>query len=182
MAHPRKLIRKAVVALLVDAGTAAESRVSSSRAAAFKANELPAIAVYIEEDPVDADSVQTAPRELKHDPEVIVECYVRHSDAYSVDDAMDDLAEQVEAVFDENRYLNGTVGESALVKTERGRADPPTEPLIGIVRLTYAVTYRKDVGAGVANDDFKTVDAKYTPTGGVSDTPVIAVQFTVQET
>lgn len=180
MAHPRKLIRKAVVALLVGANTAAESRVFPTRVPPIRKTELPAIAVYTEDEETDQDSMTTAPRELKRDVDMSIELFVANSDGYSIDDAMDDLAEQVEAAMNGNRYLSGTASESVLAATESGVAEGSADPLIGISKLTYRVTYRSDTATGVANDDFLRVDAKYQVVGGVSDTHVDEDTFSVR--
>lgn len=180
MAHPRKLIRKAVVALLVNANTAAAARVFPTRVPPIRKTELPAIAVYTEDEETDQDSMTTAPRELKRDVVVAVELYVVHSDSYTVDDATDDLAEQVENAMNGNRYLSGTAGECVLVSTETGIADGSADPIVGIAKLSYRATYRSDTAAGIANDDFLRADAKYQVVGGVSDTPVDEDTFSVR--
>lgn len=182
MAHPRKLLRQAVAALLAGASTAAAARVYATRVAPVRKDQLPAIAVYTEDEEVDPDTFQTAPRELKRDVDLVIEGYVAHSAAVPVDDAMDNLAEQIEAAMDGDRWLDGTAGESVLARTETGIADPNSDPLIGVVRLTYTVTYRTSPTAPTLTNDFNTVDVKTTPQGGVTDTAPLEDTFTVEET
>lgn len=105
MAHQRKLIRKSVVALLVSGGTAAGARVKSTRVEPHKKSQLPAIAVYTLKEPVDPASKDTAPRELTRDLKLEVVGWVGVTDPDTVDDAMDDLAEQIEAAMEANRWL-----------------------------------------------------------------------------
>lgn len=181
MAHPRKLIRQAVVALLTDA-TDAGARVKGTRVEPQKKSQHPALSVYTLSEQVDQDSTETAPRELKRDVKVEIAGWVIHTDALPVDDAMDDLAEQIEAAMDGDRYLNGTAGESVLVGTEMQvlEADGHSDPLVGIVTLTYSVTYRTSPAAPAGLDDFLSVDAKHRIVGAVEANQVDD-QFVVQE-
>lgn len=181
MAHPRKLIRHAVVALLIAANTAAGSRVLGTRVEPHKKTKLPALSVYTLNDPVDEDdSTET---EEAHELELEIAGWVAHTDAVPADDAMDDIAEQIEAVMAANPYLNGKASEVRFVGTvtsvveEDGRSDP----LVGIVVLTYAVTYRTDLTALSALEDFLRVSADHQIVGGVSDTAPTSDEFTVQE-
>lgn len=163
MAHPRKVIRHAVVTLLTGA-TAAGTRVHSTRIEPIKKTLLPAIAVYALGEPVRPDSDGTAPREITRDVKVEIAGWVAHSDALSVDDAMDDLAEQIEAAMDVDPYLGGAAGDSILENTEMEVANDG-ERLIGIVALTYSVTYRTTPAEPADPDDFLTADVT-TQVGG----------------
>jgi len=272
MAHQRKLIRKAVAAMLIAANTAAAARVSSTRVDPIAGvTELPTLSVYSLSEEVDKElSDDSAPRELTRMLKLEIAGWVQHRDSYSADDAMDDLAEQVEAVMDVNwlvpaalaisavdhttgqftiaahglatgdRLLgvsvvgggvlpagfalggrepyaivvdpntiklasssaaalagtalaftdNGTlplqllvarVADSILESTvmEVAEDDGKSDPLVGIVLLTYSVTYRTSP-AEVDYGDFNTVDAKYPPTDGVADTVPLEDTFNVQ--
>ncbi|MGN6105198.1 MAG: hypothetical protein ACTHU0_08845, partial [Kofleriaceae bacterium] len=118
MAHPRKLIRHAVVAQLVGA-TAAGARVQATRVEPLRKGKLPTISVYTLHEPIDQDaSAATNPRELTRTVKVEIAGWVAHSDALPVDDAMDDLAEQIEAAMDADPYLGGKAGDSILEETE----------------------------------------------------------------
>lgn len=181
MAHPRKLIRQAVVALLTGA-TAAGARVYGTRVDPLK-KTLPAISVYTLTEEIDQDATAgTAPRELVRNVQLEIVGFVAHTDAVSVDDAMDDLAEQIEAAMDVDPYLGVLAGDSMLLQTamevveDNGRSDP----LVGVVTLTYDVTFRTQPGAVTATDDFLRVGAKHRIVGAVDD---IAAQdaFVVQE-
>lgn len=184
MAHPRKLIRQAVVALLVDANTAAEARVLGTRVEPHKKSQLPAISVYTLREPIDQDaSAGTAPHEIVRDLKLEVVGWVAHTDALPVDDAMDDLAEQIEAAMDADPYLGVLAGDTVLEDTvmqvleDDGRSDP----LIGIVTLTYSVTYRTSPAAPSDLDDFLSVDAAHRMVGAVEANQARDV-FVVQET
>lgn len=184
MAHPRKLIRHAVVALLVSANTAAGARVSGTRVEPHKKSGLPAISVYTLREPIDQErSEGTAPRELTRDVKVEIVGWVAHSDELPVDDAMDDLAEEIEAAMDADPFIGGEAGDSVLEETvmqvleDDGRSDP----LIGIVTLTYSVTYRTSPAAPADLHDFRSVDAKHRIVGAVEGNQA-RDEFVVQET
>lgn len=180
MAHQRKLVRQAVVALLTNA-TSAGARVFDTRRAPHKRSLLPAIVVYTLREPDVVESGE-APRELERVVRAEIAGYVADTEAVPLGDAMDDLAEQIEAVMDANRYLGGAAAESVLestemmVPTEDDRSDPP----VGIVVLTYAVTYRTEPTVGPL-DDFITVHTDHEVVSAVTDTPPASDRFTVQE-
>lgn len=181
MAHPRKLIRHAVAALLVDAATYAGARVKPTRVEPHKKSGLPALGVYTLTDPVnDDDSSQT---EEAHELELEVVGWVAHSDEYPVDDAMDDLAEQVEAAMNADPFLGGAASEVSFKGTtmEVVEDDGRSDPVVGIVVLTYAVKYRADLAAGEAVDDFLRVTADHRMVGAVEANQA-SDKFVVQET
>lgn len=183
MAHPRKLIRQGFVALLVRANTAAGVRVVGTRVEPHKKAQLPAISVYTLRESVDQDaSTGAAPRELTRAVKVEIVGWVAHSDTLPVDDAMDDLAEQIEAAVDADPYLGSEAADSILEETtmqvleDDGRSDP----LIGIVTLTYSVTYRTSPAAPSSLEDFRRVKADHKIVGAV-DTNAAHDEFVVQE-
>lgn len=184
MAHPRTELRQAVIALLVNANTAAGARVEDTRVDPIGNAKLPLITVYTLSEPVDvAASAQAAPRELKRDVQIEIAGFVAHSDAVPVATAMDNLAAQIEAAMDADPYLSGKAGDSMLedteleVRAENGRSDP----LIGIVTLTYSATYRTQPGAVTATDDLLRVKATHKIVDAV-DENAANDEFVVQET
>jgi hypothetical protein len=185
MAHQRKLIRQAVVALLTSANTDAGTRVKSTRVDPHKRTQLPAIGVYTLDETTDSQSAGFAPIELTRHLQLEITAWVEHSDEVPLDDSMDDIAEQIENAMASDYYLSGTVADQMLESTmmqvveDDGRSDP----LIGIVVLTYAITYRTyplEVGAE-PSDAFVTVDVKQPLVGGVPTTVPAEDKFTVQE-
>lgn len=183
VAHPRKLIRQAVVARLANA-TAAGTRVVGTRVEPHKRTQLPALSVYALREPIDQEAAATTwPRELVRTAKVEIVGWVAHSDAIPVDDAMDDLAEQIEAAIDTDPFLGGKAAAMVLEETvmqvleDDGRSDP----LIGIVTLTYAVTYMTSPAAAAALDDFITVAADHRVVGAVVANEAHDT-FVVQET
>lgn len=185
MAHPRKLLRQAVVALLVSANTAASARVYDSRVDPLKnRGKLPAISVYALSEDIDQEaSANTAPRELTREAAVEVALFVGGVDEVAVVDAIDDLAEQVEAAMDADPYIGGKASDSMLAGTviEVLEVNGGSDPLVGIAVLTYAVTYYSQPGIGTATDDFLSVKADHRIVGAVEENQA-SDEFVVQET
>lgn len=169
MAHQRKLIRQAVVQLLANAATAAGSRVMGTRVDAHKRSELPAISVYTLSEASEPNA--TAPREITRDVQIEIAGWVAHSEATPADDAMDDLAEEIEAAMDGDRFLGALAADSLLVSTEMQiRAEEgKSSPLVGLVTLTYSVTYRTAPAAPALPDDFLAVKATHQIVGAAAN-------------
>lgn len=183
MAHQRKLIRHAVVDLLIAANTAAGARVLATRIDPIRKTGLPALSVYTLREDVDPDSNTTAPVELKRYTSLEVSGWVAHSDDIPVDDAMDNLAEAIENAMSNDPTFGGAAEDSFLESTEMQvmAEDGRSDPLVGNVVLTYQVTYRTSPPVPGTLDDFLTVNATEKVTGGVADTPPAIDTFTVQE-
>ena len=94
-------------------------------------------------------------------------------------DAVDDLTEQVEAVMDANRFLDGEAGDTVLEDTEIQVHDDRGDPLIAVATLTYVVTYRTTPGV-TATDDFLVADTT-TQIGGAGDDNTARDQVNVRE-
>lgn len=155
--HQRQVIRHVVRALLFG-NTAADERVVASRMLPYRKNELPAISVYTVEETVDKESASTAPREYTRDLKLEIAGWV--APGPNVDDDMDALALEIETLVELDPYFGGAVGDSILESTAlaiRGEGDQ----LMGLVTLTYAVTYRTLAPeAPTLVDDFLRVDSK----------------------
>lgn len=146
--------------------TAAGTRVFPSRLAPLRMSQLPALSVYVDDESVDTQaSASTAPRELARSAQVAIECAV--SATANVDDALDDLAYEVETAMHADPGLDGTAGDAILLSTALGLTNEGDRPL-GVVRLVYQVTYYTFAPEPGTLDDLKTVDAKWTSTGGAS--------------
>jgi hypothetical protein len=192
MAHQRKNIRDAVRALLLGK-TSAGTRVFKTRLVPFRRLTLPAIAVYARSEPVDPESKNTAPRELRRELKLVLEAMVAEGSTVAgevvkgtdgtpngdgspdLDDALDQLALEIERAMDADPTLGiDAVDTSILADSQldvitevEGRAiDPP----VGLLTLTYAVTYFTSApdAADVVLDDLATVDTK-TNVGGAQD-------------
>jgi len=175
MAHPRKLIRQAAKALL-SGTTAAGARVEASRTNPIKHTQLPSIGIYTESDTVDWEHEGI---EEKHDLELKIAGWVVNTSAVPGDDAMDDLAEQIESAMASDRFLGGAAGGQGVLLqgTETTiLADGGADPLIGRVVLTYAATYFQIPGATVPTDEFLRTNAT-TQIAGAGDDNTVDDQF-----
>lgn len=180
MAHPRKVIRDAVVTRLLGV-TSAGTRVSSTRVDPYRETELPAISIYTPREPVDPESSSTSPRELTRTVSVEIAASVAHSDALPLADAADAIAEQIEAAMDADPYLGGVASDSILEGTELSIPNASADPLVGLIVLTYVVTYQTQPGAITATDDFLQAGVT-TQIVGAGSNNVIEDLFEVQET
>lgn len=175
--HPRQIIRDAVVATLVGQ-TAAGAKVKSTRKIPTRKSELPSISVYSEDEKVDRASQTTAPRELDRETEVRIAGWVGFGD--DVDDRMDDLALEIETAMHADPYLGGAAGDSFLIETQT-TVDPEGDTPMGLIVLTYAVTYYTLAPpAPTIVDDFRVADAT-TKIGGAGDDNTVRDEIVVQE-
>jgi len=155
--HQRKVIRKAVAAAIVAGETAADERVYPTQKLLYAMRNLPAIAVYSLTEKSTLDN--TAPRELTRIASVAIESIVEAGE--NVDDAMDDLAEQIEAAMDTDPYFSGSCFQSHLSETEM-TSEPDGDRQIGVMVMTYEISYRTDAYVSPAVcDDFKRAEAVY---------------------
>jgi hypothetical protein len=165
MAHPRKEIRHAVRDLLAAAATAAGDHVTATRIFPYRKGDLPAISVYTLEETIDEESAESAPRELLRSIDLEVAGFVHAGSA--VDDAMDDLAEQIEAAMDADPTFGGKAADSFLRSTTMGLTGDG-DTIAGMVTLTYDVTYRTTPADPVEDvDEFLTADVVHNPGGNV---------------
>lgn len=135
MSDIRKQIRSAVTTRLRDAATAAADRVFPTRAISLDLPGLPALAVYTARESISLFG--EAPREYKRQLEVVVECFCTADQAS--DDAVDDLATQVEAAMAGFEYAEDK--RALLTGVEGPIVDAEGAQPIGSVRLTYTVDY-----------------------------------------
>lgn len=180
MAHQRQVIRAAVLALLLNA-TAAEARVHATRVLPYQASQvLPVIAIYTPDEDVDDDSWSTAPLELTRNLSLIIEGWV--SPGENADNAMDDLAKEIEDAMDSDLYLGGAIAKRKLVKTETEVLEESDRQL-GWFAMTYEVTYRTlapEPPADGEMDDFNTAGTAYNQGGEQAPADEASDEITVQ--
>lgn len=150
MAHPRKVIRQAVRDALIGA-TLAGANVFSSRGLPFAASQLPAISVYTLSDAGAEGNVRTAPRMRRQTVRLAIDLAVSMPAGGAVDDALDDLAEQVEAIMDADPQLDGSASDSILESSELGIIETGGRPMGG-AQLIYLVEYVQRVADGTLDD------------------------------
>lgn len=178
MAHQGKLIEQGLVAQLVAANTVAAARVHRDRVDPFKKGDLPAIALYFTDEEVDRDASDgTAPRRLQRDGDVEFQLFVSGTDAEVISDAMWDFQEQVENALNADPYIAGAAGDLVFRKSSREivEANGHSDPLVGVVTVTYAVTfqtYPAQTGS-TATDDFLRANTEYRPVGTTAENEAV---------
>lgn len=183
MAHPRQLIRYAIRAALLAADTAAEDRIYKTRVLPLRRTQLPAISIYTLEESVAGDSAQTAPRELTRTAPVVIEAWIANQAGIDLDDAMDDLALEIETAMHADPYLGDTAGDSILADTVLEVIEQGDRKL-GLVSLTYDVTYRTlapEAPSLDELDDFLSMQATHNLGGDVHEDDQAIDLFAVQE-
>lgn len=165
MSATRKAIRHAITDVLLG-NTDAGANVFPSRILPVWATELPYIAVYTRDET--AEIFNESPRELKRVVSVAIEIGGRADE--SLDDVLDDLAQQVERIMSENQTLGDVASNVLLTRTDIALADEGQQKHGGCV-MTYEVTYYTlDVSEGVEGPGvpdanvltpFETADTQY---------------------
>lgn len=134
MTHPRAEIRDHVVALL----STTDLPVVPSRVYPIQRTELPAICVYTLNEISEQESL-TPPRMMR-DLQLAIDLYATGADG-APDDALDALAETIEALMAADIRLGGRAFNSFLAETSIG-FDGAGEQARGLARLRYTVRYR----------------------------------------
>ena len=168
MAHQRTLIRRAAVAALVG-NTAAEERVYPTRKVPYRGKELPVIAVYTDDE--ESQDADRAPRELDRNVDLSVEAWVATSGdpEPNVDDAMDDIALEIEAALHADLHLGNLLDDPGLELTGTSTDLVTVGDLeIGLVVLTFNARYNTLAPQPAADDtlaDFRELDQDYSLAG-----------------
>lgn len=139
MAHPRELIRKQAVIMLLG-NTLAGTKVFASRVEPFISRsweqELPAIVVYTMDE--SAEIYSAAPREYLRKVELVVEIHAAGTE--TLDDTLDTIARQVEMVLMADDTLGDTVNDLQYTRTRMVLRDEG-ETLIGGCRISFDAQY-----------------------------------------
>lgn len=134
--HARKAIRDAAVQLLTGLATT-DSRVHATRLYPLEPAGLPALCIYTLNEESGFDTLP--PRKHLRRLELAVEIVVQVNDG--LDDALDQIALEVETKLGINYTLNGTAKDCELQSTKiavRGEGEKQT----GSAVLTFGITYR----------------------------------------
>lgn len=143
MAHKRKEIRAEWKARLMDA-TDCDERVFDSRLAPITLdmlqNEGPALLIYVRDEHIAASdySITGQNGTAKRHIEVTVEIVAKGSS--TVDDVLDDIASQVEAVIEDFQMQVAPAAEIRLTETEIDVSDAFESP-VGSCSMTYGFDY-----------------------------------------
>lgn len=149
-------IRRKFVELLTDRTDVAE-RVFQNRARQLWPEELPAILVYSRNENI--TEFESAPRSVQRELRMAVEIVAKADEA--VDDQLDAIAEQVEAIIQADDTLGGTVSDCLISDVEMGVAGEG-ETVFGSAILTFRVVYFREVVAQPDElGDLETVNIQY---------------------
>ncbi len=160
----RKLIRKKVAELLKGKTDVGDGVFPNASVPPWH-SELPVILVYPRTET--SSEYATAPKELERDLDLVIEIVATGPEENlelespgqnkSLEDILDDIAEQIEQILSADDSLGGTADESILTNTELEFDSAGGSP-VGSCRLTYAVTYftmsPRDTSKQDVNDTF----------------------------
>lgn len=163
MSHERTLIRKAAKAALLGQ-TAAASRVFVSRMGPAKTDELPALYLYANDEDVEENSANSAPRELFRKVMLSIECWQSAAgiDPEQLEDSFDDIALQIETAMDFDPTLADTASWEWISSTVSGISNDGNRPM-GCIKLTYSCPYRtfqRTAARDAALPALSTIDVK----------------------
>lgn len=164
----RKIIRKKIAEILTDA-TDAGARVFPNASIPPWSEELPCILVYQKNEPVREFSA--APRELERSLNIEIEIVAQGPEVNvdmqtpagikTLEDILDDIAEQVEQALAADETLGGVCSDSILNDTNFEFDSAGTGP-IGSAILNYTVTYyTMSPRSSNIEDDFSTAGIEY---------------------
>ena len=134
MAHQRKTIRDRVITVLTGLSTTG-SNVFNSRIYPNEESKLPLLNVFTLSETVELDSVKSTIREM----ELVVEGFASANS--NIENTLDNIATEVEEALGSDTDLNGTCLSHNITNTEITLYNEGSKP-IGVVRLTFSVTYR----------------------------------------
>lgn len=167
----RKLIRKKIAEILKGKTDAGDS-VFPNASIPPSHKELPVILIYPRSE--SASEYAIAPRELERDLDLTIEIIATGPEVNeelvtpgknkTLEDILDDIAEQVECEMSADDSLGGTADDSRLQNTELEYDATGGSP-IGSCRLTYGVTYftmsPRDTSKQNVTDTFKSSKVEY---------------------
>lgn len=131
-------MRREIRAYVVDALQMVAPKVHNGRGYSQNAEKLPFIAVYIDREAVERNTVVHRMREAQLHVE-----YYCDAGAEAVEDVLDEKAEEIETVLLYDPHLGGMASElditgvESVVLTDDGSDRP-----LGIIRLNFVVRYR----------------------------------------
>ena len=136
MAHPRKIIRDAVVQALTGLA-ATTTHVHATRTQPLEAEQLPALCIYTLDETSELDAL--SPRKMMRQLTLIVEAVAQVND--TIDDALDQICLEVETQLGTNFTLGGLVKDCRLASTKiavRGQGEKDT----GSAVMSFDILYR----------------------------------------
>tara|TARA_R110000772_G_scaffold179249_1_gene290648 strand:- start:353 stop:796 length:444 start_codon:yes stop_codon:yes gene_type:complete len=140
MAHIRQQIRDRVIADVTGLATTG-ANVYDSKLYTFTQGELPALAVYTQNETSEISTIAPAVT-LDRELEVIIECYAEAN--ANIENTLDTIASEVENSLGTDLNLNNLAITQFLSSTDIDFTSEGEKPL-GICKLTYNVRYMNNV-------------------------------------
>lgn len=137
MSHIRQQIREAIELKLTGL-TTTEDRVYKNRVNPLDKANLPCLVITSVRDVSLGPISHDVPRTIQHDASINITAYVKALD--NLDDALDDICEQVEIAMSTDRKLSGLVFSVDLQATDINFNSDGDQPH-GIAQLEYSVRY-----------------------------------------
>ena len=160
--HQRKLIRQEIVDLLTAGVALVSGRVYKSRVRPVWPEELPCIVVYSRNET--AEIRTAAPREYSRLARIDVEIMARMDD--DLDDALDDICEQVESVLFANESILNSTANLTITDTDISLTNEGDNQH-GSAIITVEALYYQDAPADLSGDfdDLATIGVRYDQDG-----------------
>jgi len=141
--HPRKAIRDKAVEMLTNKVYFDDAivKVFKTRFLPLFPAELPAIGVYILDEP--ADDEETAPREYKRTPQLMIDICLKKNHVENSDDVIDYIAKQIEDLFFIDNIMGGLVDDLKLQNTKISPKIDGKDLYMGAT-IIFEIEYRTD--------------------------------------
>jgi hypothetical protein len=157
--HKRTLIGDAIVKTLKNK-TIAKQNVAYSYTPKPSMENMPIVLVYAVSEQI--EELSQAPRELRRNLFMSIECIADGSDDAEMTVRLDTLADQVEQLLSEDDTLNCTVDDIILNSIEFQFEGDDSETPIGSCRMAYLVKYREFMPREQVNvDSFDSINANW---------------------
>ena len=143
MAHLRQQIRERV-ATTVTGLTTTGARVYQSRVYPMADANLPGLLVYSTSESSEPDVMTSGNRTLFRELEIVIEGYAKATS--NLDDTLDLISDEIETAIAADRTVNSLARDATLASTAITLIGEGEKPL-GVVTLTYRVTYRNAMNA-----------------------------------
>ena len=143
MAHLRQQIRERV-ATTVTGLTTTGSRVYQSRVYPLADANLPGLLVYSTSESSEPDVMTSGNRTLFRELEIVIEGYAKATS--NLDDTLDTITDEIETAMAADRTVNSLARDATLASTAITLIGEGEKP-VGVVTLTYRVTYRNAMNA-----------------------------------
>lgn len=139
--HKRTKIGQNMTDILKASETLARSNVRYGFAFKPDMETLPVVLIYPQTEQI--DELNQAPRELRRNLFMSVECISQGDDMKDCVEKLDNLADQVEQALSKDDTLNGTADDIILNGVEFQYEGDETESPVGSCRMSYLVKYRE---------------------------------------